>query len=247
MGAARRLVPMARPGAGPSKAPAWMVTFTDLIALMLTFFVLLFSMSQVEEHKWQNLIDVLAKDRSDLRKSGTAPLAVEYQLEQSGPAPGTNLDYLAPLLRQQMAADEALARSVVQRLSDRVVISLPGDLLFAPGSSEPAPRAATTAYAIGGVLRQLNNAVDVEAHVAPKPVRAGPDSGGGEAVWALSLDRALVFTRMLTDLGYHGVAVARGFGASRNAQLAAELTAAGRGAFTDRIDVVIHERAREAR
>ncbi len=30
---------------GPSKA--WMVTFTDLVSLMLTFFVMLFAMSNV--------------------------------------------------------------------------------------------------------------------------------------------------------------------------------------------------------
>ena len=33
------------------KAPAWLVTFTDIMALMLTFFVLLYSMS-VPEHEF---------------------------------------------------------------------------------------------------------------------------------------------------------------------------------------------------
>src|SRR5699024_11177208 len=34
-------------------APAWMMTFSDLMSLLLTFFILLFSMSPVSEEKFQ--------------------------------------------------------------------------------------------------------------------------------------------------------------------------------------------------
>jgi len=38
---------------GPSdNGQAWLLTFTDLAALMLTFFVLLFSMSTVDDSDW---------------------------------------------------------------------------------------------------------------------------------------------------------------------------------------------------
>ena len=38
---------------------AWMVTFTDLVSLMLTFFVMLFSMSSVKVDVWEKIIDAL--------------------------------------------------------------------------------------------------------------------------------------------------------------------------------------------
>lgn len=40
----------------PAGSPAWMATFSDLMNLLLCFFVLLFSMSTVEEEKWNQLV-----------------------------------------------------------------------------------------------------------------------------------------------------------------------------------------------
>lgn len=42
--------------APPAGSPAWMSTFSDLMNLLLCFFVLLFSMSTLEESKWQELV-----------------------------------------------------------------------------------------------------------------------------------------------------------------------------------------------
>ncbi len=42
--------------APPAGSPAWMATFSDLMNLLLCFFVLLFSMSTLEESKWAELV-----------------------------------------------------------------------------------------------------------------------------------------------------------------------------------------------
>jgi len=41
--------------------PAWMVTFADLMALMMTFFVLLYSFSKVDEGKYKAIVDSLSE------------------------------------------------------------------------------------------------------------------------------------------------------------------------------------------
>ncbi|MBR1700981.1 MAG: flagellar motor protein MotB [Lachnospiraceae bacterium] len=41
-----------KPEDPPAGSPAWMATFSDLMNLLLCFFVLLFSMSSIEEAKW---------------------------------------------------------------------------------------------------------------------------------------------------------------------------------------------------
>ncbi|MFP4387114.1 MAG: flagellar motor protein MotB, partial [Alphaproteobacteria bacterium] len=38
-----------------SRVPLWLITFTDVMALMLTFFVLLYSMSSPQEEKWKEM------------------------------------------------------------------------------------------------------------------------------------------------------------------------------------------------
>lgn len=40
----------------PPGSPAWMATFSDLMNLLLCFFVMLFSMSSVSEEKWQEMV-----------------------------------------------------------------------------------------------------------------------------------------------------------------------------------------------
>ena len=40
----------------PPGSPAWMATFSDLMNLLLCFFVLLFSMSSVDEAKYNEMV-----------------------------------------------------------------------------------------------------------------------------------------------------------------------------------------------
>lgn len=47
---------MARKQRPPEDTNSWMNTYSDLVTLLLTFFVLLFSMSSVDAEKWQNLV-----------------------------------------------------------------------------------------------------------------------------------------------------------------------------------------------
>jgi len=44
-----------------NNTPAWMVTFADLMALMMTFFVLLYSFSKVDEGKYKSIVDSLSQ------------------------------------------------------------------------------------------------------------------------------------------------------------------------------------------
>ena len=48
----------------PAGSPAWMATFSDLMNLLLCFFVLLFSMSSIDTEKWQQLTAALASTSS---------------------------------------------------------------------------------------------------------------------------------------------------------------------------------------
>ena len=47
--------------APPPGSPAWMATFSDLMNLLLCFFVLLFSMSSVDAAKYQEVVNSFAE------------------------------------------------------------------------------------------------------------------------------------------------------------------------------------------
>lgn len=56
----------------PAGSPAWMATFSDLMNLLLCFFVLLFSMSTVDEEKYNQLVASMASAFSILDGGSTA-------------------------------------------------------------------------------------------------------------------------------------------------------------------------------
>lgn len=56
----------------PKGSPAWMATFSDLMNLLLCFFVLLFSMSSVDENKFEQLIASLQSQYSILKGGGSS-------------------------------------------------------------------------------------------------------------------------------------------------------------------------------
>lgn len=56
----------------PKGSPAWMATFSDLMNLLLCFFVLLFSMSSVDEAKYEELVVSLSQSFSIFDGGGSA-------------------------------------------------------------------------------------------------------------------------------------------------------------------------------
>ena len=56
----------------PAGSPAWMSTFSDLMNLLLCFFVLLYYMSSVDESKWEQVVASLQSTISILPAGGSA-------------------------------------------------------------------------------------------------------------------------------------------------------------------------------
>lgn len=56
----------------PAGSPAWMATFSDLMNLLLCFFVLLFSMSSVDQEKFQKIVASLQSSFSILPMGGAS-------------------------------------------------------------------------------------------------------------------------------------------------------------------------------
>jgi len=59
-------------GGGGGGAPAWMATFSDLMNLLLCFFVLLFSMSSVEQSKWEQVVSSMTSAFSIFSSGSTS-------------------------------------------------------------------------------------------------------------------------------------------------------------------------------
>jgi len=217
-------------GAGAS----WMVTLADLLALLLTFFVLLFSMNAVQYEDWQS---VIASFRDQFNPEAARALEDSEQagerVRQFVPW-GADLDYLAAVFRHKLDRPP-LEDAALTKLGDRVVISLPAALLFVSGSDRPQAGAEETIAALAGDLGRLENAVRVSGHTDPAPV-------GGERYasnWELSLQRADAVAEMLKSAGYDQPLTVLGYGAGRFADLAPQRDGERRAALARRVDIAV--------
>ena len=229
-------------GDGRDKSQDWLLTFTDLAALMLTFFVLLFSMSSIETSQWQNLVDSLRPQMQSVQQVTVALPQSEKSAEAVDRVPGTDLDSLAAVLKEQMEGSAVLSQVRVVKDGDRLVISVPGDLLFAPGSVELGAAGEKAAFTLGGVLRSLRNVIEVAGHADPAPVGSTYPSN-----WELSLARAAVLSGLLSKAGYRGDILVRGYGDGHYQEIDPALAPEERNARARRVDIIVHAFASEAR
>ncbi len=218
----------------PAQNRAWMITFTDLVSLMLTFFVMLFAMSNVQVNKWESMIDSLSQSLNATRTTAVAASSAEYNVATIVRKQAMNLDYLAGVLEKTVAEDEVLAHSRIIRLEDRLVIALPGDLLFAPARADLSEKARAAVFNLGGVLRNVGNQIGVNGHTDPVLHTGGAHTSN----WELSLARAAAVANALRRSGYTEDIIAYGYADSRFSQLP-DLPADQRRALGRRVDIVV--------
>lgn len=227
----------------PSRAisrQTWMLTFTDLVSLLLTFFVLLFSMSTLEIEKWQAIAASLSPWRTVAPRGGSPAEGGRLAVERRPTRRALDLDYLSSVLSQTLSASPLAEGIVIRRVGDRLVVSLPADDAFALGSAALSEHARKTVFALGGVLRTISNEVVSEGHADPAPVHGARYASN----WELSLARAESVAAILRVVDGRADIVARGFADSRYvAPPPGE--ASDRRSLARRVDIVVLQPARE--
>ena len=99
---------------------AWMMIFTDLVALLLTFFVMLFSMSVLRVDTFKEAVNVLS-NTFDVAKIRPAEKPVaQFNIDSIVRKPAIDLDYLAAVIEQKIKKDEIIENSPIIYMDDKV-------------------------------------------------------------------------------------------------------------------------------
>lgn len=221
-----------------SAQPAtWLVTFADLLSLILVFFVMMFAANAVRSSEWEKLAtslsDRLNPAAAAMRDKGSA---ADARLK-APMVEGRRIAWLETLFTEKLASDPVLGDSTVRNLGDRLAIAVPADLLFRENGDRLMDPAAFQAVArLAGLLRDLDNRVAVIAYTDPVAAEAA-----GGAHWGLSLRRAVAVARTLERNGYGRPIEIFGHGAPPFDDLAADLPQALQSRLARRIELVIRE------
>lgn len=144
---------------------SWLTTFADLCTLLLTFFVLLLSMSIVDEQRQRKVLDSLVGAFGFL-SGGRSAMGKE-----KGNDPR---EFTSPVLRSR-AVDVDMLREItmhnnldenVQILEDenRIVIRLNSKLLFEPGSAVLRPSIKEYLASLGDHLGNKTCEIEIQGH-----------------------------------------------------------------------------------
>ncbi len=171
----------------------WLITIVDLVTLLLAFFVLMFSMSQVETKRYA----AVAKSYSAAFNpvTSTSDDTSLVRLPKIAHVSGEDLGYLEAVLKAAFARTATLKDVEFHRTAQYLILSLPVDGVFAPGSGAFTDTATAPVFDLGGVLSNLKNRIAVVGS-------AVTTSSDGTAAWALAVARAQTMADALKKAGY---------------------------------------------
>jgi chemotaxis protein MotB len=239
----------------------WLVTYADMLTVLMALFIVLFALSVVDKQKFQKFAEGLNGDLG----SGAGVLDGGPGLQQSGDSVAVDLQAAITALNSQQAREQAAAKekddlaqarekirqalvakhmesSVRFEIDERglVVTVVTDDVLFELGSAALRPTGSAVLDAIAPALKALPNQVTVEGHTDDLPIR-----GRFASNWELSTERATSVLRYLLDS--HAVPAKRlsAAGYADQRPLAPNTSPAARSA-NRRVEVIVRATPAEA-
>ncbi|MFV0421010.1 OmpA/MotB family protein [Oleidesulfovibrio sp.] len=193
-------------GGGGGGAPTWLITFSDMMTLMLTFFVLLVSMSVLDERR---KLVVLA---SVTGAFGTAtgsfnPMAVDgpSRIVEPGPMEMDSVNDLQPL--KDLIWEDQNRDLNFQENSMVQILSINDAVLFSPGSFILTPSGVKLLDRILPWLLKVDHPLLLAGHTASQRAEAGQEykvsfnEKEPAPTWRLSFMRVMAIYRYLTGRG----------------------------------------------
>ena len=169
----------------------WLITFVDLVMLLLAFFVLVFSMSSFDQPRLAAVVRSYTEVFHGVggRETAVGPLRVPAATLK----PGDGLPYLETVLRTAFAQEEGLTAIQFRLTSQYLILELPIGMTTADGTGSFDAVTQKRFFALGGVLSNLTNRIAIVAPVLP---------GVGVAPWVVAAARATDARTALRAAGY---------------------------------------------
>ena len=229
-------------------ANAWMVTFSDLLTLMITFFVLLLTMSSMDDKKLQNIFGAFSDALGVLEMGQGTEISSPDIFEKEKTIYQELImekNLIRNLLDAAIRGEKGLTLEKLQgnidfesmtSVDDRgVVVTLSDSILFEAGQTAISPESFSIIDKLALHLKESEFLITVEGHTDSTP------AGGGSSNWLISTKRAINVMKYLNKTS--GIAMERlsGRGYGEYSPLVDNSSAENR-AKNRRIEIILSKR-----
>jgi len=181
----------------------WLLTYSDLITLLMIFFVIMYALSNVDANKFRALSDALSKALGGGGNMiqvhpGPSPIATPFELGNSASRENQEMEEVSNQLKEYLKKNNLTARVSVITEERGVVISFQDPVFFPSGSAEMVPSAMPIIQDVGRIIMQIANHVRVEGHTDNVPI----NTASFPSNWELSSARATRVVQEFIRVGF---------------------------------------------
>ncbi len=192
----------------------WLVSYADFITLLFAFFVVMYSMSSINEGKYRVLSDTMeeafktppkspdpiqiGEERKTLKTVETpvdeiSLIGIKPDITQHG----QQMEHIADELQRNLAP--LVNKKLIKITRDKlwVKVEMNNRILFASGNAHLTERGYPILQELAEVVRNLPNHIDVEGHTDNRPIRTSIYPSN----WELSAARAASVVHLFTRNG----------------------------------------------
>jgi chemotaxis protein MotB len=185
-------------------APKWMVTFSDMVTLLLCFFVLLLSFANTDTIKFKEVLgsmkDAFGVQQEVLELGKEGGMELPIKLESTPSKSDVQKQRLVNLLKataESEGFDKNTLIAIVKGGVKMEIMELAGNAMFKPGGTDITEESKKLLRKIIPTIRETIYKITVEGHTDDTPVRSPKFPSN----WELSSARAGSVVRYFIQQG----------------------------------------------
>ncbi len=191
--------------------PEWMVTFADMMTLLLTFFVLILSFSTTDIERYKNIaealqtsfglqdmnpLSIIPADNPPESENIIEPLKPHVSTDAQDSEEDSQLESIGNRLETNFTDEIEKGVIIVERDEDHIIIRFPDESAFTSGSDYLEPAVIPVLQKVGQMVSEYEMFTIVGGHTDDQPI----NTERFRSNWDLSAARAVSVAHELTWL-----------------------------------------------
>jgi len=196
-------------------APAWVVTFGDLMSLLLCFFVLMLSFSEMDRKKYKVVSGSIAhafgiQKKTPVFDSPKGQKIIAKEFDQAVIVNKIQEKLVKPIVVEIETNFKEMKDLIeVDVAGNQVAIRLMGETTFDLGKAEIRPQMLPLLIKIGALLKRTRGEIIIAGHTDNLPLRGGPYKSNlglsmarAASVADLFLKKASIKPKRISTMGF---------------------------------------------